>query len=103
MFLGFTGFAQTAKSVVLGKKSAPSTTVAVTNTSKSVYTKQSSKSSVKPAAKKQVVVKPVQGAHPGSDVAIGKDKQGRTLYQAPNGGLYFINLRGNREYVKKDN
>ncbi len=35
-----------------------------------------------------------------ADAAIGTDAKGRTLYQGPKGGKYYINKNGNKEYVK---
>lgn len=32
--------------------------------------------------------------------AIGTDAKGRTIYQGPKGGKYYINKNGNKEYVK---
>ena len=34
------------------------------------------------------------------DAVIGTDAKGRTLYQGPKGGKYYINKNGNKEYVK---
>lgn len=34
------------------------------------------------------------------DQAIGTDAKGRTIYQGPKGGKYYINKNGNKEYVK---
>lgn len=38
----------------------------------------------------------------GNDKVIGKDAQGRTLYEGPRGGQYYINGNGNKTYVKPD-
>ena len=35
-----------------------------------------------------------------ADKAIGTDAQGRTIYQGPKGGKYYINKEGHKEYVK---
>ena len=35
-----------------------------------------------------------------SDKVIETDTKGRTIYQGPRGGKYFINKNGNKEYVK---
>ena len=35
-----------------------------------------------------------------ADAVIGTDAKGRTLYQGPKGGKYYINKNGNKEYVK---
>lgn len=35
-----------------------------------------------------------------ADKSIGTDAQGRTIYQGPRGGKYYINKNGNKEYVK---
>ena len=35
-----------------------------------------------------------------ADKSIGTDPQGRTIYQGPRGGKYYINKNGNKEYVK---
>lgn len=42
-----------------------------------------------------------QGAAKSADKVIGTDSKGRTLYQGPKGGQYYINANGNKEYVKK--
>lgn len=36
----------------------------------------------------------------GADKVIETDAKGRTIYQGPKGGKYFINKNGNKEYVK---
>lgn len=35
-----------------------------------------------------------------ADKSIGADSKGRTIYQGPRGGKYYINKNGNKEYVK---
>ena len=35
-----------------------------------------------------------------ADKEIGKDAKGRTLYQGPRGGKYYLTKSGNKEYVK---
>ncbi|MBK6977996.1 MAG: hypothetical protein IPH28_13570 [Cytophagaceae bacterium] len=37
------------------------------------------------------------------DKSIGKDDKGRTIYEGPRGGRYYINSNGNKTYIKKDN
>ncbi len=37
-----------------------------------------------------------------TDNAIGTDAKGRTIYQGPKGGKYYINKNGNKEYLPKD-
>ncbi|GAC1708729.1 MAG: hypothetical protein NVS9B7_25790 [Flavisolibacter sp.] len=32
---------------------------------------------------------------------IGPDSKGRTIYEGPRGGHYYINAKGHKEYVKK--
>ncbi|MCU0447153.1 MAG: hypothetical protein MUE85_19835 [Microscillaceae bacterium] len=34
------------------------------------------------------------------DKVVGKDAKGRTIYQGPRGGRYYINSKGNKEYIK---
>lgn len=34
------------------------------------------------------------------DKAISTDAEGRTIYQGPRGGKYYVNKNGNKEYVK---
>ncbi len=36
----------------------------------------------------------------GDDKSIGTDDKGRTLYQSPRGGTYYINSNGNKSYIK---
>ena len=38
----------------------------------------------------------------GADKNIGKDDKGRTIYEGPRGGRYYINSNGNKSYIKKD-
>jgi colicin import membrane protein len=44
-------------------------------------------------------ISPPSRATAGVDKVIGKDAKGRTLYQGPQGGEYYINASGNKEYV----
>jgi colicin import membrane protein len=39
--------------------------------------------------------------NPGNDKVFGKDAKGRTIYEGPRGGHYYINSKGNKEYIKK--
>jgi hypothetical protein len=45
------------------------------------------------------VVNRANMAHP-ADKAISTDAKGRTIYQGPRGGKYYIDKNGNKEYVK---
>ncbi|SDW80611.1 PBCV-specific basic adaptor domain-containing protein [Hydrobacter penzbergensis] len=36
-----------------------------------------------------------------ADKVVGTDAKGRTIYEGPRGGHYYINKNGNKEYVKK--
>jgi colicin import membrane protein len=36
------------------------------------------------------------------DKVIGKDDKGRTIYEGPRGGHYYINANGNKTYVERD-
>ena len=38
----------------------------------------------------------------GADKVAGKDDKGRTIYQGPRGGQYYINSNGNKTYLKAD-
>ena len=38
----------------------------------------------------------------GSDKVIGKDDKGRTIYEGPRGGKYYINASGNKTYIDRD-
>ena len=38
----------------------------------------------------------------GEDKQIGKDDKGRTIYEGPRGGQYYINSNGNKTYLKAD-
>ena len=38
----------------------------------------------------------------GADKQIGKDEKGRTIFQGPRGGQYYINSNGNKTYLKAD-
>ena len=46
--------------------------------------------------------KTTEKAAAGDDKVIGKDDKGRTIYEGPRGGRYYINSNGNKTYVKKD-
>ena len=37
-----------------------------------------------------------------ADKVFGKDDKGRTIYEGPRGGHYYINSNGNKEYISKD-
>ena len=100
-------------SVVLKKDGTPDMRL------KANKTKAQTTTTVAPAAtpvtKTQTTVqpKPVQQVQPKvqtqvskttsvktADAVIGTDAKGRTLYQGPKGGKYYINKNGNKEYVK---
>ena len=36
-----------------------------------------------------------------ADKVVGTDDKGRTIYEGPRGGRYYINKNGNKEYIKK--
>ena len=36
-----------------------------------------------------------------NDKSVGKDDKGRTIYEGPKGGNYYINSNGNKTYLKK--
>ncbi|HVT84194.1 MAG TPA: hypothetical protein VHD35_03285 [Chitinophagaceae bacterium] len=36
------------------------------------------------------------------DKIVGKDSKGRTIYEGPRGGRYYINASGTKEYITKD-
>ncbi len=38
--------------------------------------------------------------NPSPDKIVGKDDKGRTIYEGPRGGRYYINSNGNKEYIK---
>ena len=38
----------------------------------------------------------------GPDKQIGKDEKGRSIFQGPRGGQYYINSNGNKTYLKAD-
>jgi colicin import membrane protein len=42
-----------------------------------------------------------QGVNKSSDKAIGTDSKGRTIYEGPRGGHYYVDSKGNKVYVKK--
>ena len=43
----------------------------------------------------------IQGTNTSTDKAIGTDAEGRTIYEGPKGGHYYIDKNGNKEYIKK--
>jgi PBCV-specific basic adaptor domain len=38
----------------------------------------------------------------GDDKTVGTDDKGRTIYEGPRGGQYYINSNGNKTYLKAD-
>src|ERR1017187_8784674 len=72
------------------KATPPATTAAPTAATKSV---KAPKTKAAPAAALAATAKT-------ADKAIGTDAKGRTIYQGPRGGKYYINKNGNKEYVK---
>ncbi len=44
---------------------------------------------------------PAGGSTNNSGKVIGQDNKGRTIYEGPRGGHYYINGKGHKEYVKK--
>jgi colicin import membrane protein len=72
------------------KATTPATTAAPTAATKSV---KAPKTKAAPAAALAATAKT-------ADKAIGTDAKGRTIYQGPRGGKYYINKNGNKEYVK---
>ncbi|HAK75505.1 MAG TPA: hypothetical protein DCM71_01005 [Runella sp.] len=67
--------------------------------------KKSKGTKVKPAAKEDDG-KEADGSTrkkvAGADKTMGKDDKGRTIYQGPRGGQYYINSNGNKTYLKAD-
>jgi len=59
----------------------------------------------KPATTTTVPTKPaapvVNPPNKSADKVVGTDAKGRTIYEGPRGGHYYINSKGNKEYVKK--
>lgn len=66
----------------------------------------------KKVADKDVTVKPepkntkkvnasTEKAAVGDDKVVGKDDKGRTIYEGPRGGRYYINSGGNKSYVSQ--
>ena len=54
--------------------------------------------------KPQPTVQPVVSPTPNvkvADKAVGTDAKGRTIYEGSRGGKYYINQKGNKEYIKK--
>ena len=41
-----------------------------------------------------------QGTNTGNDKAVGTDDKGRTIYEGPRGGHYYIDKNGHKEYIK---
>lgn len=37
----------------------------------------------------------------GQDKSVGKDAKGRTIYEGPRGGRYYINSNGNKTYIQE--
>ena len=51
---------------------------------------------------KEKKIKHDEGVRDTEDKAIGKDEKGRTIYEGPRGGHYYINANGNKTYIKRD-
>jgi colicin import membrane protein len=89
------------------KTKAPTTTTTTVAPTTTPVTKAQTTTTVQPKATPVQQVQPkvqTQVAKTTSvktaDAAIGTDAKGRTLYQGPKGGKYYINKNGNKEYVK---
>src|SRR6185312_14015824 len=88
--------AQTTTSTTVTPTATPVTKVQIQTTT-TVQPKAKSVQQVQPKGQTQVSkTTSVKTA----DVVIGTDAKGRTLYQGPKGGKYYINKNGNKEYVK---
>lgn len=62
--------------------------------------KKEEKKDVKKDEKKNVTPKKDAKAA-GDDKVVGKDEKGRTIYEGPKGGRYYLNDSGNKQYIKK--
>src|SRR6185312_11775369 len=69
------------------------------NPSTTSTTSPASTASIAKVKKQSSVVNQPNTSHP-EDKAISTDAKGRTIYQGPRGGKYYINKNGNKEYVK---
>jgi colicin import membrane protein len=84
----------------LAKKQAKANQAATTHASSTVQTTTTPvTTSVAKVKRQTAVVNRANMAHP-ADKAIGTDAKGRTIYQGPKGGKYYIDKNGNKEYVK---
>jgi colicin import membrane protein len=64
--------------------------------------KTTKKEATKVETKKTEVKKETKVETKTTDKAVGKDKEGRTIFEGPRGGRYYINGSGNKVYVDKD-
>lgn len=55
----------------------------------------------RPAAATPARVNNPQPANASGDKVVGTDDKGRTIYEGPRGGHYYINKNGNKTYVKQ--
>jgi type IV secretory pathway VirB10-like protein len=83
------------------KATAPTTAPAPVAIAKPV--KAPKTKAIPPAA--PTMAKPTAQAAPAASVktadkVIGTDAKGRTIYQGPRGGKYYVDKSGNKEYVK---
>jgi len=83
------------------KTKAPATTTTTAPTTQPV-TKVQTQAPAQPKPKPQTQTTQLTKTTPvkTADAVIGTDAKGRTLYQGPKGGKYYINKNGNKEYVK---
>jgi len=82
------------------KEQAKANKASATQPSSEVQTTTTPASASVAKVKRQTtVVNRTNTAHP-ADKAIGTDAKGRTIYQGPKGGKYYIDKNGNKEYVK---
>ena len=54
------------------------------------------------APKSTTATPPVQAANKSADKSVGTDAKGRTIYEGPRGGRYYMTKSGNKEYIKKE-
>ncbi|HEY5462345.1 MAG TPA: hypothetical protein VIJ95_03740 [Hanamia sp.] len=96
--------ANTAAATHLNKKGTPDKRFKANNQPKTTAQAQIPAQTQATAAHTKVTRSATPVAHAStaktSDKAISTDAKGRTIYQGPRGGKYYLTKNGNKEYVK---
>lgn len=83
-------------------KAKATTTTTTTTTTPTTTTTTVQPKSTKTTVTTTVPTTSTKTAVKTADKTIGTDSKGRTIYEGPRGGHYYINSKGNKEYISKD-